>query len=130
MLLAMHIRLTETIPGKSKYAPIVFISDFSLEKLVKKGTGAQIFMTEGTYLCRRSEIEGKLGSFKSLDEESERSDFLDRINIPVPKGSNHSLANQWGASRLYMIINGEKMLSRIFRTYTKGCILNISHTKS
>lgn len=117
MLLAMHIRLTETIPGKSKYAPIVFISDFSLEKLVKKGTGAQIFMTEGTYLCRRSEIEGKLGSFKSLDEESERSDFLDRINIPVPKGSNHSLANQWGASRLYMIINGDNARKEAFKDF-------------
>lgn len=117
MLLAMHIRLTETIPGKSKYAPIVFISDFSLEKLIKNGTGAQIFMTEGTYLCRRSEVEEKLDTFKALDEESERSDFLDRINIPVPKGSNHSLANQWGASRLYMIINGKNARKDVFKDF-------------
>ncbi len=117
MLFAMHIRLTETLPGKSRYAPIIFVSDFPLEKLIIKSSNAQIFMTEGAYLCHRSEVEEKLNTAQPLDEVSFRADFLDKINIPAPKGSNHSLANQWGASRLYMIISGENAKKDAFKDF-------------
>lgn len=117
MLLAMHIRLTETLPGNSRYAPIIFISDFPMEKLIVKSSFAQIFMTNGAYLCHRSEVEGRISTTQPLDEASFQSDFLDKINIPAPKGSNHSLANQWGASRLYMIISGEKAKKDVFKDF-------------
>ena len=106
MQLAMHIRLSATLPGQSSLAPIVFISDSPLEKLIKKSSFSQIFITEGTYICRRGDIKAVMDSVQSLDESSFRIGFLDKINIPAPKGSNHSLANQWGASRLYMLIRG------------------------
>jgi len=106
MQLAMHIRLSATLPGQSSLAPIVFISDSPLEKLIKKSSYSQIFITEGTYICHRGDIKAVVDSVQPLDESSFRIGFLDKINIPAPKGSNHSLANQWGASRLYMLIRG------------------------
>lgn len=117
MLLAMHIRLTESLPGTSMFAPIIFVSDFPLEKLIVKSSCAQIFMTKGVYLCHRSEVEGIISTAKPLDKESFLADYFDKINIPAPKGSNHSLANQWGASRLYMIISGEKAKRDVFKDF-------------
>lgn len=115
--LAIHFRLTESLPGNSRYAPIVFVSDWKLEKLVKKGTGGQVFMTDGVYLCQRASLSESLDSFTGLDADSFRGGFLDRISIPAPKGSNHSLANQWGASRLYMIIKGQKAEKDAFKDF-------------
>ena len=115
--MAFHFRLSESLPGNSKYAPIVFVSDWKLEKLVKRGTGGQIFMTDGVYLCQRSLLSEKLRSYTGLDANSFRGGFLDRISIPAPKGSNHSLANQWGASRLYMIIKGQKAEKDAFKSF-------------
>ncbi len=115
--MALHFRLTESLPGNSRFAPIVFVSDWKLEKLVKKGTGGQVFMTDGVYLCPRSSLSDNLGSFAGLEADSFRGGFLDRISIPAPKGSNHSLANQWGASRLYMIIKGQKAEKDAFKSF-------------
>ena len=104
LLMAMHIRLSVTLPGKSSFAPIVFISDSPLEKLIKKSAYTQIFITEGTYICHRGDVQAIMDSVQPLEESSFRIGFIDKIAIPAPKGSNHSLANQWGASRLYMLI--------------------------
>lgn len=117
LLLSLHLRLTDTLPGKSKYAAIVYISDLHLDKLVMKGLGAQMFMTTGAYICNRADVESRMDSFTGLNEDTFRSDFLDRISIPAPKGSNHSLANQWGASRLYMIITGEGAKKDAFKDF-------------
>ena len=118
MNIALHFRLTETLPGNSKYAPIVFISDFTLDRLLKKNhIGSQIFLTDGVFLCHRSELAQKIDSFSSLDSDTYNNSFLDRINIPAPKGSNHSLANQWGASRMYMIITSDKTQSDVFKEF-------------
>ena len=117
MRMALHFRLTETFPGNSRFAPIIFISDLKLEKLVKKATGGQIFMTDGVFLCPRSSFSGSIDSSVGLDVTSFRGGFLDRISIPAPEGSNHSLANQWGASRLYMIIKGKKAEKDAFKSF-------------
>lgn len=117
MKMALHIRLTDTLPGKSHLAPIIFVSDSPLEKLVKRGSYAQIFLTRSTYICRRAEVDSLLDSVQPLDTDSFNADFLDRVNIPAPKGSNHSLANQWGASRLYMIISGDKAGKDSFKDF-------------
>ena len=118
MLLALHFRMTESLPGHSKFAPIVFVSDLSLEKLIKKDPiGSQIFMTEGVYLCKRADVASQKDSFQALDRDSFRECFLDRIIIPSPKGSNHSLANQWGASRMYMIIKGNEAKPDTFKEF-------------
>lgn len=117
MLIAMHLRLSSSLPGKSSYAPIVFVSDLQLEKFIKKSSKAQIFMTDGTYLCHRSEVEQRMDSFLTLDGATFRTGFLDKVNVPAPKGSNHSLANQWGASRLYFILKGENAEADAFKEF-------------
>lgn len=117
MRFALHFRLTETLKGKSKFAPIVFVSDLPLEKLLKKGFESQIFMTGAVHLCTRGALTVKLESIGPLEENSYKGSFLERISIPAPKGSNHSLANQWGASRLYMIIKGQSAEKDIFKGF-------------
>lgn len=117
MQLALHIRLTETLPGKTKFAPLLFVSDHSLERLIKRSRYAQIFMTDGAFICHRSDVDSLVNSMTPLNEDSFKSGFLDKISIPAPKGSNHSLANQWGASRLYMLICGQDAKKDAFKDF-------------
>lgn len=118
MRFALHFRLSETLQGNSKYASIVFVSDLSLDKLIKRvGEESQIFRTDGVFLCSRSAIIGQLKTFSGIDKDSFHSGFLDRITISAPQGSHHSIANQWGASRLYMIIKGRAAEKDVFRGF-------------
>lgn len=105
MCLAMHIRLTFSLPDNSYLCPIVFISDNNLSDLIKKSEYAQIFMTQNIFLQKRGANTSDI-DYQDLSEEQYMESFLDRIVIPAPKGSNHSIANQWGASRLYSILTG------------------------
>ena len=104
MDLAMHVRLSRDQLGDGCLCPVVFVSDLPLASYIRKTPYSQIFLTENVYLCPPSEIPRRMGDFEPLPAESFRGAFLDRISVPRPQGSNHSLANQWGASRLYQLI--------------------------
>ncbi len=104
MDLAMHVRLSRDQLGDGCLCPVVFVTDLPLASYIRKTPYSQIFLTENVYLCPPSEIPRRMGDFEPLPAESFRGAFLDRISVPRPQGSNHSLANQWGASRLYQLI--------------------------
>ena len=106
LCLAMHIRLTFTLPGKGYLCPIVFISERDLNELITSSESeyAHIFLTQNVFLQKRGDAPGI--KYQYLPENKYVECFLDRINIPAPTGSNHSIANQWGAIRLYSILTG------------------------
>ena len=117
MRLALHFRLTESLKGDSKYAPIIFVSDYSLEKLVAWGKESVIFMTAGGYPSTRATVVDQFGTYAGLEKDSYRELFLDKIFVESPQGSHHSIANQWGASRLYMIIKGRNAEEESFKDF-------------
>lgn len=107
MTLAFHVRLTPSLSGSSYLCPIVFVTSLPHENLLKQGVYSQIFLTEKVEICAPHQLAENLPHYSPLLKESYRSDFLDRVNVPRPEGNNHSLANQWGASRVYELVTGE-----------------------
>ena len=117
MRMALHFRLTESLKDDSKFAPIIFVSDFGLEKLVAWGKESVIFMTAGVYPSTRTGVVEQYGTYSGLQKDSLRELFLDKIFVESPQGSHHSIANQWGASRLYMIIKGQSTEDNVFEDF-------------
>lgn len=109
MELALHLRLTVSLPGESYLCPIVFVTAIPHGSFLKHGFLSHIFLTEKIFICSAHELSENLPHYTPLIKETYRSDFLDKISIPRPEGNNHSLANQWGASRVYEIVTGKKI---------------------
>ena len=118
MGLAMHLRLTPSLQGDSYLCPIVFVTSLPKESFLKQGSLSQIFLTEKVFFCAAHELAETLPHYSPLMKESYRSDFLDRINVPKPEGNNHSLANQWGASRVYELVTGQAIPESGYRDFS------------
>ena len=117
MDLAMHVRLSKAQLGPGHLCPIVFVSDLPLASFIRRTPYSQIFLTEKVYLCPPSELPRRMEDFEPLPADSFRSDFLERISVPRPLGSNHSLANQWGASRLYQLIRRTEIPNKDYKEF-------------
>lgn len=114
--LAMHVRLSKDQLGQGHLCPIVFVSSSGLASLLTYGQ-SQIFLTGSIYVCRKEELAAVLDNAEPLSPESFRSSFLNRINIQKPEGNNHSLANQWGASRLFRIVSGRDISPEEYKDF-------------
>ena len=118
MAIALHLRMTPSLPGDSYLCPIVFVTSLSHENFLKQGIFSQIFLTEKVEFCAAHELASSLKLYTPMMKESYRSDFLDRITITRPEGNNHSLANQWGASRVYELVTGRKIPESAYRDFS------------
>lgn len=116
MDLAMHIRLSQNQLGDSSRCPIVLVSEKPMDELTGYSQ-SQIFLTESIYLCPEEKLGAMMEKVRPLSQEAYRSAFLDRISVRRPEGSNHSLANQWGASRLYRIVSGHEISPEEYRGF-------------
>lgn len=114
--MAMHLRLSRAQYGDGSLCPLVFVSDMPLTSFLSYGQ-SQLFLTEGVYLCAPSDLASRMDDFRPLSVSNYRSGFLDRIYIRKPEGSNHSLANQWGASRLYRIVSGKEITPEEYKDF-------------
>lgn len=117
MDLAMHVRLSREQLGDGCLCPVVFVSDLPLASFIRRTPYSQIFLTEKVYLCPPSEVPRRLDDFEPLTADSFRGGFLDRISVPRPEGSNHSLANQWGASRLFQLIRRTEIPRKDYKDF-------------
>lgn len=117
MAIALHLRLTPSLPGESYLCPIVFVTSLPQGTFLRYGTFSQIFLTEKVEFCPAHELADNLSLYTPMMKESYRSDFLDRIYIPRPEGNNHSLANQWGASRVYELVTGRSILESGYKDF-------------
>lgn len=114
--LAMHIRLSKEQLGDGHLCPIIFVSEKPLSEHLRYSQ-SQIALTDGVTFCNVLGIKDAISNTSPLSEESFRSAFLNRIDVKRPEGSNHSLANQWGASRLYRIVCGRKITPDEYRDF-------------
>ena len=114
--IAMHVRLSGSLFGSSALCPIVFVSGSPLPDFLGLAQ-SQIFLTEGVYFTSPESLKRTLAEVRPLSRESFRSGFLNSINISRPEGSNHSLANQWGASRLYRLVTGKEISEHEYKAF-------------
>jgi|GEM_PF-2389609 Response regulator containing a CheY-like receiver domain and an HTH DNA-binding domain len=114
--IAMHVRLSKDILNESILCSIVFVSEKPLGDFLGFAQ-SQLFLTEGMYFCPAACLNKTVKEARPLTKESYRSAFLNRISIARPEGSNHSLANQWGASRLYRIVSGKDITENEYKAF-------------
>ena len=100
---AYHIRLSLEL-GDKRFAPIVIVSDFSIEQLCKFDEMANILFTSNVYLCKNTKED--IEKFQQLELhnltlEEYNQDFLSKIKVNPPKDylSHHSIANEWAIYR-------------------------------
>ena len=99
---AYHIRLSQSL-GDKRFVPIVIISEYDSDRLMRFTQDANILFTDGIYLCKNSKKE--IEHFKSLYVKGlpkERyEDFLNTITIEMPKDTtgSHGIANKWSIYR-------------------------------
>jgi CheY-like chemotaxis protein len=100
---AFHIRLSSNLNEK-KYLPIIIISDFTREILMRFSELANIFFTKNIFL-----ISNTNDDFKKIDKNDippmskydYQINFLNKIKIEPPQDyiSQHSIANEWSIYR-------------------------------
>lgn len=95
---AMHIRLSIEQLKTGVLCPIVFVTDLSKDAFLNYGYYSQLFLTDSIYVCPASRLEERMELFIPIPAKNYKRSFLNRITVPPPRGFNHSLANQWGAS--------------------------------
>lgn len=99
---AYHIRLSQSL-GEKRFVPIVMISEYDSDMLIRFTQDANILFTDGIYLCKNSKEE--IEHFKSLHlkglEPNDYEKFLNTIAIEMPKDTtgSHGIANKWSIYR-------------------------------
>ena len=99
---AYHIRLSQSL-GDKRFVPIVIISEYDSDTLMRFTQDANILFTDGIYLCKNSKEE--IEHFKSLHikglPQECYEDFLNTITIEMPKDTtgSHGIANEWSIYR-------------------------------
>ena len=109
--LSMHIRLSLDVLGLNALSPIVFISELSMDALLKLNQNSQIFLTSNVYLSPASKLLECIGNVSRMRLEDYHSLFLNKITVSPPLSSlneRHGLANQWGAGVVYRLLNGKR----------------------
>jgi len=95
---AYHIRLSQSL-GIKRFVPIIIISEYDSDMLMRFTKDANILFTDGIYVCKNSkdEIEQfQSSNLKGLPQER-YEDFLNTLAIEMPKDTtgSHGIANIW-----------------------------------
>ena len=89
--------------GDKRFVPIVIISEYDSDTLMRFTQDANILFTDGIYLCKNSKEE--IEHFKSLHvkglEPNDYEKFLNTVAIEMPKDTtgSHGIANKWSIYR-------------------------------
>ena len=106
LTLALHIRLSIVDIKEKAFAPILLVSDFSLQSFLSLGECSQFFLSQSGYaFCLPEEVRPAINAIKGITVDGYVEEFLSQIQIhPDATIGNHSMANQWGADVLYRIV--------------------------
>lgn len=142
---AYHIRLSQELDEKKRFAPIVLLSDLNAYSLNKLEPMARITFSKNIYVEPNS-----LSTIKKYNEKIEKNNFppfnitnykknfLDLISIESPENStNHSIANEWAIYKWAKELNInstnsieaiiQKLIHSLYFKYLKS-IQNIEET--
>lgn len=87
--LACHIRLSQEL-GDKRYCPIILLSDLDLSSVIKLAPLNSIFLTSRVILAKDSYssysfFKRNLNKFAPLNQSNFKANFLEKIDIPMPK---------------------------------------------
>ena len=112
LLLGLHIRLNYELPVSKRLIPIIFLTNFTVENLIKKNqfdrdnNSQNLIFTKGVYFSSfliEDIIHSVTNAKESLDIEYSRL-FLEKINIHRKDTvGGHDIANTWGCFKLAQV---------------------------
>ncbi|HAS43556.1 MAG TPA: hypothetical protein DCS93_23960 [Microscillaceae bacterium] len=112
--IALHIRLNHELTLAQRLIPIVFLSDFNLEVILKNqdfdpdNQPQNLLLTKGSYLAGydAEEIKSVLEKTTIPTTEDYQNNILHRLQIrPKATAGKHSIANAWGCLKLAQVTN-------------------------
>ena len=110
--IALHIRLNHELTLAQRLIPIVFLSDFCLEVILKNqdfdpdSQPQNLLLTKGSYLAGydAEKIKSALENTAIPTDEDYQSNILNRLQIrPKATTGKHSIANAWGCLKLAQV---------------------------
>jgi len=97
--LAYHIRLSVEL-GDKRFIPIVIISDFKRDTLIRYDSMSNILLTQNIFLVQNNQTD--IESIKKLDffnltPDDYHNNFLTKVVVEQPKDylTHHDIANEW-----------------------------------
>lgn len=114
--LACHIRLSQEL-GDKRYCPIILLSDLDLSSVIKLVPLNSIFLTSRVILAKDSYssysfFKRNLNKFAPLNQSNFKANFLEKIDIPMPKNHEdyHSITNEWSIAKWSKAIGAKSEL--------------------
>lgn len=114
--LACHIRLSQEL-GDKRYCPIILLSDLDLSSVIKLAPLNSIFLTSRVILAKDSYssysfFKKNLNKFAPLNQSNFKANFLEKIDIPMPKNHEdyHSITNEWSIAKWSKAIDAKSEL--------------------
>lgn len=140
LLLGLHIRLNYELPISKRTIPIIFLSNFTIENIIKNNTFDQdnnpqnLIFTQGVYFSsfEIEEINESLDNSNPCLEEDYKENILSKLKINRKESTGgHDIANAWGCYKLAQvagmqneIFDNEEISSYLKKLYAKFLICN------
>ncbi len=122
LLLALHIRLNYELSLEKRLIPIIFISNFTIENLIKKNqfdkdnNPQNLIFTKGVYFSSYDieDINQTIRVSESCPEEEYSTSILDKLNIKRKATfGGHDIANAWGCFKLAQVTNFDSQIFQL-----------------
>ncbi len=119
LLLGLHIRLNYELPVKKRLIPIIFLSNFTVENLIKKSSfnpdnnPQNLFFTKGVYFSSLDieDIKTTLETAEPCLECDYHKCVLAQLNIKRKETTGgHDIANAWGCFKLAQVIGIDRKI--------------------
>lgn len=112
LLIGLHIRLNYEQSLDKRLIPIIFLTNFTVENLIKKihfdrdNNPQNLIFTKGVYFSSffTDDIIQTILSAEAIPETEYHSNFLEKINIHRKETTGgHDIANAWGCFKLAQV---------------------------
>jgi hypothetical protein len=116
--IALHIRLNYELSLKERLTPIIFLSDFLMDNLIKKNNFDRdcnpqyLLYTKGVSFSSFDvdEMKKKIAEENICHENDYRVHILNKLKVlPKTNVGKHSISNAWGCHKL-ALISGNKIV--------------------
>lgn len=113
LLIALHIRLNFELDITKRLIPIIFLSNFSVSKIIEKNSfdadnnPQNLLFTKGIYFSSfdTDDIKATIEGAKPFKEEDYKKNVLNKLNIFRKETSGgHDIANAWGCFKLSQVV--------------------------
>lgn len=113
LLLGLHIRLNYEISLEKRLIPIIFLSNFNIENIIKLNTfdrdnnPQNLIFTDGVYFSSfdYEEVQKTIISSKACPKENYFKSVLSKLNINRKEAQGgHDIANAWGCFKVAQVL--------------------------